>query len=75
MGTGKLLGKPDKLPGSDLRLHATETEISSGSYEPILAPRLHFISNDGEMQTATSHPIILKLRALQVQRPDGAVTL
>ena len=55
MGTGELLGKPNKLHGSDLRwtsispgeveyflpLHATETGISSGSYEPVLAPRRH----------------------------------
>ena len=56
MGTGELLGKPNKLLGSDLRwtsipsrgsrntpsrFHATKTVISSGSYEPVLAPRLH----------------------------------
>ena len=58
MGTGELLGKPSKLRGSDLRwtsipsrgsritpspFHATKTEISSGSYEPVLALRLHFM--------------------------------
>ena len=52
MGTDELLGKPNKLRGSDLRWtgsrntpsHATETGISSGSYESVLAPRLHYIT-------------------------------
>ena len=50
MGTGKLLGKPNKLRGSDLqwtsipsrgsrstpsRFMPTESRISSGSYEPV----------------------------------------
>ena len=59
MGTGELLGKPNKLRGSDLRWtsipsrgsrntpsrfsHATETGISSGSYEPVYLQGLtHF---------------------------------
>ena len=53
MGTGKLLGKTyqnceevtcDELaarPGEVEILHATETGISSGSSEPVLAPMLH----------------------------------
>ena len=53
----KCWGKPNKLRGSDLRwtsiqgkkryfypLHATETGISSASYEPVLAPRLHLLT-------------------------------
>ena len=51
MRTGKLLGETNKLRGSDLQwtrlpsrepLRATETGISSGSYESLMAQRLHF---------------------------------
>jgi len=45
MGTGEMLGKPNKLRGSGLPLHATETGISSGSYEPVLAPGLLLFSD------------------------------
>ena len=43
MGTGKLLGENlTNCEGVTKPLHATETGIRSGSYEPFLAPSLHF---------------------------------
>ena len=57
MGTGELLGKPNKLRGSDLRwtsipsrgsrntpsrfMLQNRDKLRSYMYEPVLAPRLH----------------------------------